>query len=50
LIVALQFGWGLEIDVKKLKENNESRPGLDNFDKTAATEVNGNTKKIELTE
>ena len=48
MIVALQFGWGLEIDVEKLKEINESRH--DYFDTTAATAVNGNTKKNELTE
>ncbi len=45
LIVALQFGWGLQIDVKKLKEINESRRGKDYFDMTAATAVNGHTKK-----
>jgi hypothetical protein len=44
LIVALQFGWGLEIDVKKLKEINESRHGKDYFDTTAATAFNGHTK------
>jgi hypothetical protein len=41
LIVALQFGWGLEIDVKKLKEINELRRRKDYFDTTAATAVNG---------
>ena len=50
LIVASQFGWGLEIDAKKLKEINESRHGKDYFDTKAATEVNGNTKKTDLTE
>ncbi len=50
MIVALQFGWGLEIDVEKLKEINESRHGKDYFDTTAATSVNGNTQKNELTE
>jgi hypothetical protein len=50
LIVALQFGWGLEIDIKKLKEINELRRGKDYFDTTAATAVNGHTKKTELTE
>ena len=50
MIVAFQFGWGLEIDVEKLKEINESRHGKDYFDTTAATAVNGNTKKAELTE
>ena len=50
LIVALQFGWGLEIDVEKLKEINESRRGQDYFDKTATIEVNRITKKTELTE
>ncbi len=46
----MQFGWGLEIDVKKMKEINESRCGKDYFDTTAATAVNGHTKKTELTE
>jgi hypothetical protein len=32
LIVALQFGWGLEIDVEKLKEINELRRVKDYFD------------------
>ena len=50
LIVVSQFGWGLEIDAEKLKEINESRHGKDYFDKIAATEVNGNTKKTDLTE
>ena len=50
MIVALQFGWGLEIDVEKLKKINESRRGKDYFDTTAATAVNGHTKKTELTE
>ena len=50
MIVALQFGWGLEIDFEKLKEINESRHGKDYFDTTAATAVNGNTQKNELTE
>jgi hypothetical protein len=50
LIVALQFGWGLEIDVKNLKEINELKGGKDYFDTTAATAVNGHTKKAELTE
>ena len=50
MIVALQFGWGLEIDVKKMKEINESRRRKDYFDTTAATAVNGHTKKTELTE
>jgi hypothetical protein len=35
---------------EKLKEINESRCGKDYFDMAAATEVNGNTKKTELTE
>jgi hypothetical protein len=48
LIVTLQFGWGLEIDVKKLKEINESRRGKEYFDTTAATAVNGHTKKQNL--
>jgi hypothetical protein len=50
LIVALQFGWGLKIDVQKLKEINESKHGKSYFDKAAATEVNGSTKKTELPE
>lgn len=45
-----QFGWGLEIDAKKLKEIIESRHGKDYFDTKAAAEVNGNTKKTDLTE
>jgi hypothetical protein len=48
LIVALQFGWGLDIDVKKMKEINESRHGKDYFDMTAATAVNGHTKRQNL--
>jgi hypothetical protein len=49
-IVAFQFGWGLEIDVERLKEINESRCGKVFFDVAAAAEINGNTKKTELTE
>ncbi len=50
MIVALQFGWGLEIDVQKLKEINESRRKKNYFDTAAATKVNGDIKKTELTE
>ena len=48
LIVVSQFGWGLEIDAKKLKEINESRHGKRYFNTKAATEVNGNTQKLIL--
>ena len=46
----MQFGWGLEINDKQLEEINRFRDGEDYFDKAAATEVNGNTKKMTLTE
>ena len=46
----MQFGWGHEINNEQLEEINMLRYGRDYFDKAAATEVNGNTKKMPLTE
>jgi len=49
-LLCAQFGWGLEINNEQLEEINRFRYGRDYFDKAAAMEVNGNTKKMPLTE
>ena len=48
LIVASQFGWGLEIDAEKLKEINELRHGKYYFDKKAATKLMETQKRLIL--
>jgi hypothetical protein len=50
LIVALQFGWGVKIHADQLKEIDESRHEKNYFDIAAGIDVNGNSKKIILTE
>ena len=50
LIVISKYGWGMEFSDDQLKTINARRYGNEYFDKIAATEVNGNTKKPPLTE